>query len=85
MTVTLISTANAKQEFSELIHRVSHGKERIILTRRGQEIAAIIPVEDLLLLQNSQDKTDLQEAIDALKEARREGTTSLETLKEELG
>ena len=82
---TTISTANAKQEFSELISRVSHGKERIILTRRGQEIAAIVPVEDLYWLQNYQDKNDLQEAIEALKEARHGGAITLETLKEEIG
>jgi len=85
MTTTLISTVNAKQEFSELIHRVSHNKERIILTRRGQEIAAIVPLEDLHILQSSQNQSDLQEAIDALKEARSSGTISLDTLKEEIG
>ncbi|RDI36670.1 type II toxin-antitoxin system Phd/YefM family antitoxin [Aquicella lusitana] len=85
MTTTSINTVDAKEEFSELINRVSHNKERIILTRRGKEIAAIIPVEDLLLLQASQDKSDLHDAVEALKEARTVGTITLEKLKEEIG
>lgn len=84
MTVTVMNTIDAKEQFTDLVNRVVHNKERIILTRRGKEIAAIIPVEDLEVLQHSQDKHDLYEAINALKEARAEGTISLEQLKEEV-
>lgn len=80
-----ISTADAKEEFSELINRVTHNKERIILTRRGKEIAAIVPLEDFLLLQKSQSKNDLDEAVSALQEARSQGTITLEDLKIEVG
>lgn len=85
MTTTSITTADAKKEFSELINRVSHNKERFILTRRGKDIAVVIPIEDLRFLQASQDKSDLQEAHEALKEARNQGTISLEDLKNEIG
>jgi prevent-host-death family protein len=85
MTTTSMTTIQAKEEFSELVNRVSHNKERIILTRRDKEIAAIIPIEDLALLQNSLDKHDLREAVEALKEARQVGTISLEDLKAEIG
>jgi prevent-host-death family protein len=85
MTTTSINTVEAKEEFSELINRVSHNKERIILTRRGKEIAAIVPVEDLALLNASQSKNDLQEATEALKEARNHGSLSLEDLKQQVG
>lgn len=82
---TVISTIEAAEKFTDLINRVAHNKERIILTRRGKEIVAIVPLDDLHLLQESQNKRDLQEAIDALKEARHTGTVSLEQLKEEVG
>ncbi len=85
MTMTLMNTIEAKEQFADLINRVAHNKERIVLTRRGKEIAAIIPLEDLSLLMESQDKHDLREAIDALKEARNNGTITLEQLKEDLG
>lgn len=85
MTIVSINTADAKEEFSELINRVSHYKERIILVRREKEIAAIVPMEDLQLLRSLQDKHDLEEATSALKEARAGGAISLEALKDEIG
>ena len=83
MTTLLINTVDAKEQFADLINRVVHSKERIILTRRGKEIAVIIPFEDLDVLQNSQDKSDLRDAIESLKEARSAGTVTLDQLKEE--
>jgi len=85
MAITVLNTVDAKEQFTDLINRVVHGKERVIITRRGQEIAAIIPLEDLMLLQEAQDKHDLREAIDALKEVRNVGTMTLDQLKEDIG
>lgn len=85
MPVTIMNTVEAKEQFADLINRVVHSKERVILTRRGKEIAAIIPLEDLTLLQESQDRHDLREATEALKEARNVGTMTLEQLKDEVG
>lgn len=85
MTTTSMTTIQAKEEFSELVNRVSHNKERVILIRRDKEIAAIIPIEDFAILQSSLNKNDLQEAVDALKEARHVGTMNLDDLKAEIG
>ena len=85
MPITVLNTADAKEQFTDLINRVVHSKERVILTRRGQEIAAIIPLEDLMLLQEAQDRHDLREAIDALKEVRNVGTMTLDQLREDIG
>ena len=79
------TTAEAQEQFSELINQVVHNKEHVILTRRGKEVAAIIPLEDLALLQGLQNKHDLQQALDALKEAREQGSISIEKVKEEIG
>lgn len=85
MTTTYVSTIDAKEEFSQLLNRVTHHHERIILTRRGIQIAAIVPLEDFQLLQKSQSKTDLDEAVEALKEARKEGSVTLDDFKTEIG
>ena len=85
MTTTSINIAEAKEEFSELVNRAAHQKERIILTRRGKDIAAIVPLEDLHLLLAIQDRSDLDDAVRALKETRDLGTVSLDRLKEEVG
>jgi prevent-host-death family protein len=85
MTKILINTVEAKEQFADLVNRVAHSKEKIILTRRGKEIVAMIPVEDLLLLQQSQDKHDLREAIDSLKDVRHLGAMTLDELREKIG
>jgi len=79
----IIATADAREKFLELIDLVTHNKERVVLTRRGKEIAAIVPIEDLQLLNESENNHDLQEATDALKEARGAGVITLEQLKKE--
>ncbi len=84
-----ISTVEARNQFSSLINRVAFGKEQMILTRRGQEVAAMIPLEDLRLferlLERLEDQVDLEDAREALAEAERDGTLSLAKLKEDLG
>ncbi len=82
--VTAIEVSQAKQEFSELIQRTTQNRERIILTRRGKEIAALIPIEDLSLLQAREAENDLRDALDALNEARDQGVIDLEQFKDEL-
>lgn len=85
MATSIISSNDAKEEFAELISRVLHNKERIIITRRGKEVAAIVPLDDLHVLQASQDKHDLKEAVEALQEARQQAPITLDALKHELG
>jgi prevent-host-death family protein len=84
MTTTM-STIDAKEKFTDLINHVAQNKERVILVRRGKEVAALVPLEDLHFLETTQDRYDLDEAIDAYKEAKNTGTTSLEQLKDEIG
>lgn len=79
-----ISVADAKGTFSDLVTRVSHYKEHIVITRRGKEIAALIPIEDLQLLEDKQNQSDLQEALEALKEARAQGAIDWKQFKMEL-
>ncbi len=85
MTTSTITTIAAKEEFAELISRVSHNKERIILSRRDKEVAALICMEDFALLQTIQNNLDLHDAVESLRDARHQGTIPLEQLKEEIG
>jgi prevent-host-death family protein len=84
MTTTM-TTIDAKEKFTDLINHVSHSKERVILTRRGKDIVAMVPLEDLLFLEATQDKHDLREASDAFKETKSTGSITLEQLKEDIG
>jgi prevent-host-death family protein len=80
-----MTTVKAREHFSELINRSAYGKERVLLTRRGKDIAVVIPIEDLQLLEALEDQIDLHDAKVALKEAKRKGTMTLEEFKDKLG
>jgi prevent-host-death family protein len=42
-----VPVTEARAQFSELINRVGFGKERIILTRHGKPLVALVPAETL--------------------------------------
>jgi prevent-host-death family protein len=65
---TRITTADARKKFSNIINHVAFGKESIILMRRGEEIAAIVTIEELKLLQKIEDRMDIEDAIKAINE-----------------
>lgn len=83
--MTTLSTSDARENFSDLVSRVAEGKERIILTREGQEIVAVVPLEDLALVEALEERMDLEDARAALQEAREKGSLPLAALKEDLG
>ena len=80
-----VNTVNARAQFSEIINRAAFGKERVTLTRRGKEIVAVVPIEDVKLLEALEDRLDLEEARASLAEAKKKGTVSWEKIKKELG
>ncbi len=84
MTTTM-TTVDAKEKLTDLLNHVSHSKERVVLVRRGKPIAAMVPLEDFDFLEATQNKLDLHDAIDALKEAKSAGSVTLEKFKEEIG
>lgn len=82
--VTAISVADARSDLAELLNRVAYGKERLVITRHGREVAAIVPVEDLKLvnrLRRFVARKDVASALAQLDEGR---TASWEQLKKEL-
>ncbi|MEW6126656.1 MAG: type II toxin-antitoxin system Phd/YefM family antitoxin [Acidobacteriota bacterium] len=79
-----ISTKEAREQLSDLISRAAFAKERIILTRHGKAVAAVVPIEDYDLLEQIEDRIDLEEARAVLAETKKKGTIPWEKLKAEL-
>ncbi|MBC7544182.1 MAG: type II toxin-antitoxin system Phd/YefM family antitoxin [Candidatus Sericytochromatia bacterium] len=71
-----VPASEARDNLAELISRAAYGKERIILTRRGKSLAAIVSMGDLRRLKKLDDDT-------VLAEAQQDGTMSLADLKVE--
>jgi prevent-host-death family protein len=80
-----ITTVVARNDFSSVLNRAAFGKERVILKRRGKAIAAVVPLEDLALLQSLEDKLDTAAVLASRKETRKKGTKSLAQLHAEVG
>jgi prevent-host-death family protein len=81
------STAEAREKFGSIVKKAAQDKERIVLTKRGKEWAALVPMEDVRLLEDLEDRLDLEEARAALAEAKADPSKSIpwEKLKTELG
>ncbi len=63
-----ITTADARKKLSNIINRVAFGNESFVLTRRGEPMAALISMRELKLLQELEDKIDIDDAWKAKNE-----------------
>ena len=82
---TSISVADARSDLAELLNRVAYGKERLVVTRHGRELAAIVPIEDLQLVNRLRKFVARKDVARALAELDAGKAPSWEQLREELG
>lgn len=84
-----LTTTQARQDFSNLMNQVSYARRRILLTRRGKPLGALVPVEDLRLIQRAlkeqEDRLDCQAIRKAWKEQGQEPLTPWGEVKAKLG
>lgn len=80
-----VAASKARQGFSDTLNRVAFGKERVVLRRRGKDIAAVVPIDDLRLLEELEDRIDLADARAALAETKKKGAKSLDVILKDLG
>jgi prevent-host-death family protein len=74
--------AELRNSLGEAVNRAAYGGERVILTRRGKGVVALVSLDDLALLEALEDQEDLRAALKARKEV---GGVPLETVKARLG
>lgn len=79
-----VSVTEAREGFAGLLNRVTYGRDRVRITRRGKPLAVLIPAEDLELLEALEDADDLRELREAAAQDDGERVT-LEALRAELG
>ncbi len=60
--------SNSAERLSTLLDRVVRQRQRVVLTRRGKAQAAMVPLEDLLVLETLEDRADVAAAQAALAE-----------------
>jgi len=80
-----VPVSKARHDMKDLVNRVAYGKERIYLTSHGKKMVAIVPIEDVEVLEAMENAEDIRVAEERIKKAEKEGTYSPEELKKRLG
>jgi len=76
-----VPISEARDHLADLANRVSLRGERVVVGRRGKNLFALVPVEDVELLEQLEDRMDLE----TIRERLKEPTVSFERVKRELG
>ena len=79
--MTTIPISEAREHLADLGNRVFLRGERLVIERRGKNLFALVPVEDVELLERLEDKLDL----DAIRAAKDEQSIPFAKVKKELG
>ena len=86
--MTRVSSREARVKFSEIINRARYARERTGITSNGKEVAAVVAMDDLKLLEaileEIEYRTDVESAKAALADYDKHGGTSLEQVVERL-
>ena len=80
-----IGVSEARETFAELVNRAAYRHERVLVARRGRPIAAIVPIEDVELLERLEDEFDLGAAREALADPENAPEIPWDDVKRELG
>ena len=67
-SMTYVTVKQIQQDIAGALDRVASGGERIVVRRNRKSLAALIPIEDLALLERMEDRFDNEEADKALAE-----------------
>jgi prevent-host-death family protein len=79
-----ITTAEARRNMSELLNRAAYGKERFVVTRHGNPLVAIVPLEEATLLDRLRALLARKDFEAALQEMEQSGTRAWDDVRRDL-
>jgi prevent-host-death family protein len=82
MAAKALTVTEVRDSLGDVVSRAVYGRERVPILRHGKPAAAIIPWEDLTLLEALEDHADVEAARKALDEP---GSIPWERVKTDLG
>ena len=80
-----LNASRARKDFAATIRRIAAKKNRVVIQRAGKDVVAMIPVEDLALLEELEDYLDVQAARRALADPKNRERIPWEKVKAGLG
>ncbi|HVT61619.1 MAG TPA: type II toxin-antitoxin system Phd/YefM family antitoxin [Thermoanaerobaculia bacterium] len=66
--MTRLPASKVRTQLADALNRVAYGGERIVLHRRGKDVAVLVPLADLEVLRSLEDRLDNEAAEAALRE-----------------
>jgi len=72
----------APAPFAEAVRRAEQDKDRVVVTRAGRPVAALVPIEDIAALEAWEDEQDSRLAEEAIAQWEAEGRPAGTTLEE---
>lgn len=78
-----VTASQARATFAEALNRAIFGGERTIIRRHGKEVAAVVSLGDLQVLEAIEDRLDLEDARKIMKKPGR--LIRWEKVKKDLG
>lgn len=81
---TCVTAKELKEHSSDVLGKAQYGKERIVVTKHSKQVAAVVSMDDVQVLERLEDLVDVLDALEALDESEREGNISLADLRREL-
>jgi len=79
-----ITTAEARKHLAELLNRAAYAKERFVVTRHGKELVAIVPLEEVTLLDRLRSLLSKKDFEAEIQEMEDSGTWSWDEVRREL-
>jgi len=84
-TAPIVPFSEARTHLTEIVNKVAYGGKRIILARKGRNLVAIVPLNDLDALEALEDQLDITAAKKAEADIKKHGTTPWKKAKKILG
>jgi len=75
------TASTARTQFAEIVNRAEYAGERTIVHRRNKAVAAVVPIEDLELIERYEDELDRR----LIRKTRKEKSIPWEQVERELG
>jgi prevent-host-death family protein len=84
-TMTRAAASQVRKDFAEAINKVVYQHERIVLHRRGKDVAVLVSMEDFRILEALEDQLDIEAADRALADPRNKKRIPWDRVKAKLG
>nr|WP_166158076.1 prevent-host-death family protein [Neochlamydia sp. AcF84]NGY95887.1 hypothetical protein [Neochlamydia sp. AcF84] len=75
----------AQREITKIANHIAFCHDRYILTRNGKDLAAIVPIEDLKMLETLENERDIEVARRVDEDIKKHGTVKWKDAKKDLG